>query len=124
MQVLPSSSASTGPTALPHGSACCEPPQSPNYLQDDAALDEVIKRDLPPSLSVKLANEDVMKLVREPVTFKEKRESEEWARRQTFPSTHTFSFQKARSPLRHPVTNGRGWGGNTRCKFIHMHSRN
>ena len=48
----------------------CQPPGSPNYLQDNAALDEVIKCNLPPSLSVKLANEDVMKLVREPVPWK------------------------------------------------------
>lgn len=44
--------------------------KEPNYLQDDAALDEVVKGDLSPSLSVKLSNEDVMKLVREPVALK------------------------------------------------------
>lgn len=36
-------------------------------LQDDASLDEVIKGNLPSSLSVKLPNEDVVELVREPV---------------------------------------------------------
>lgn len=36
-------------------------------LQENASLDEVIKCDLPLSLSVRLSNEDVVKLVREPV---------------------------------------------------------
>lgn len=36
-------------------------------LQDDAALDEVIKCDLPSSLPVKFSDEDVMELIREPV---------------------------------------------------------
>lgn len=36
-----------------------------SILQDDAALGEVIKHDLPPSSSVIFANEDVVKLVRE-----------------------------------------------------------
>ena len=38
-------------------------------LQDNAALDEVIKCDLPSSLSVKFADEDVMELIREPVAL-------------------------------------------------------
>ena len=37
------------------------------YLQHDAALDEVVEGDLPPALSVELPNEDVVKLIREPV---------------------------------------------------------
>ena len=42
-------------------------PSGGSYLQHDAALDEVVEGDLPPALSVKLPNEDVVKLVREPV---------------------------------------------------------
>ena len=45
------------------------PPRS-RYLQHDTALDEVIKGDLSPSLSVKFSDEDVVKLVREPVALK------------------------------------------------------
>lgn len=45
------------------------------YLQDDAALDEVVKGDLPPSLSVELPNEGVVKLVREPVPWRRRAES-------------------------------------------------
>ena len=47
----------------------CPPPRAfrRRYLQHDAALDEVVEGDLPPALSVELPNEDVMKLVREPV---------------------------------------------------------
>lgn len=49
-------------------------PQECRYLQNDAALDEIIESNLAPSLSVKLSNENVVKLVREPVPWK--RESE------------------------------------------------
>lgn len=42
-------------------------------LQDDAALDEVVEGDLSPSLSVKLSNEDVVKLVGQPVPLKRRR---------------------------------------------------
>lgn len=99
MQVLPLSSAFTDTPVLLHSSAHGEPLRSPNYLQDDAALDEVIKRDLPPPLSVKLANEDVVKLVREPVPLKRKQRVKRGPGEQTFPSTPTFSFQKAPQPL-------------------------
>lgn len=47
------------------------------HLQDNAALDEVIKGDLPSSLSVKLADEDVVELVREPVALEKKDQSQE-----------------------------------------------
>lgn len=96
---LPSSSPFEDTPCLLHHSAQGEPPRSPHYLQDDAALDEVVKCDLPPSLSVELANEDVMKLVGEPVPLKRRmrvnRGPEEW----TFPSTPTSPFQKAPQPL-------------------------
>jgi len=68
-------------------------------LQDDAALDEVVKCDLPPSLSVELANEDVMKLVREPVPLKRRMRMNRGPGEWTFPSTSTSSFQKAPQPL-------------------------
>lgn len=42
------------------------------YLQDDAALDEVIERDLPSSLPVKFSDEDVMELIREPVALEKR----------------------------------------------------
>ena len=49
--------------------AHCPPPRAFwwRYLQHNAALDEVVEGYLPPALSVKLPNEDVVKLVREPV---------------------------------------------------------
>lgn len=47
------------------------------HLQDNAALDEVIKCDLPSSLSVKFADEDVMELIREPVAFEREEKSQD-----------------------------------------------
>lgn len=56
-----------------HSSLMAMPFQHPvasAHLQDDAPLDEVIKSNLPPSLPVKLADEDVVELVREPIALK------------------------------------------------------
>lgn len=47
-----------------------------DHLQDDAALDEVIKCDLAPSLPVKFSDEDVMELIREPVALERKDQSQ------------------------------------------------
>ena len=47
------------------------------HLQDNAALDEVIKCDLPSSLSVKFADEDVMELIREPVALEREEKSQD-----------------------------------------------
>lgn len=75
------------------------PQGSPGHLQDDAALDEVVKGDLPPSLSVKLSNEDVVKLVREPVPLKREMRLKSGPGERTFVSTPTFSLQKTPQPL-------------------------
>lgn len=47
------------------------------HLQDNAALDEVIKCDLPSSLSVKFADEDVMELIRESVALEREEKSQD-----------------------------------------------
>ena len=71
------------------------------YLQDDAALDEVVKGDLPPSLSVELPNEGVVKLVREPVPWRRRAES-----------AHTLAPQAPASPSReHDTTRAPGVPG-------------
>lgn len=47
------------------------------HLQDDTALDEVIKCDLSSSLSVKFSDEDVMELIREPVALEREDKSQD-----------------------------------------------